>query len=239
MSEYSFFKYRTINKNLLDSLVKSQLYFAPRNALNDPFDCNIDIVRVVDHLIATQTDTEILEEFRKEEQGIKLFHENISSLGICSFSLKSNETLMWSHYADDQKGVCLRYEFEESFLDNEDEILGVSRVAYEKNAISNWLKTNIHLFKKDQQAFIINLLTMFLTSKAPSWLYEEEARIIRPTTGLYEIPRKSLTHIIFGLRTTEGDEALLRSIAEKYYSGVEFGRIFRTHDDFGINAEEI
>ena len=146
---------------------------------------------------------------------------------------------MWSHYADDHKGICLRYDFPESFLDNEDEVLGVSQVSYEPNAISNWLRSNIKLFKSDQKDFIINLLTTLLTSKAPSWSYEEEARIIRHVTGLFDVPRDMLTHIIFGLQTSEADEALIRSIANKYYGAIKFGRVVRTDEDFGINAEEI
>ena len=239
MSDYSFFKYRTINKYFLDSLIKSQLYFAPRAMLNDPFDCNVDIFRAVDHLIQTDDETELLSKFREEEEAIVRFNNNVDPLGICSFSLISNETLMWSHYADDHKGVCLRYDFPDSFLNNEDEILGVSRVSYEPNAISNWLRGNINLFETDQKAFIINLLTTLLTSKAPSWFYEKEARVIRHVTGLYDIPRDMLTHIIFGLQTSETDEALIRSIADKYYSAIKFGRVVRTNEDFGINAEDI
>jgi len=239
MSDDSFFKYRAINKYLLDSLIKSQLYFSPRARLNDPFDCNIDISRAVDHLIQTEKDNKLLAAFREEEEALITFNNNVDTLGICSFSLTSNETLMWSHYAEDHKGICLKYDFPESFLNNEDEILGESRVSYEPNAISNWLRSNIKLFRNDQKAFIINLLTTLLTSKAPSWFYEEEARIMRYVTGLYDIPRDVLTHIIFGLQTSEADEALIRSIADKYYSDIKFGRVVRTNEDFGIDTKEI
>lgn len=239
MNDYCCFKYRTINKYLLDSLVKSQLFFAPRGQLNDPFDSNIDILRAVDQLIKIDVNSELFEKFRSDEDVLNRFNKNVDPLGICSFSLISNETLMWSHYADDHKGICLRYDFPESFLNNEDEILGVSRVSYEPNAISSWLSDNIELFEADHKKFIINLLMTLLTSKAPSWSYEKEARIIRPSTGLYKIPRATLTHIIFGLQTTEADETLIRSIADKYYGSVKFGKVIRTDDDFGIDAEEI
>ena len=83
------------------------------------------------------------------------------------------------------------------------------------------------------------MLKTLVTSKAPTWSYEEEARIIRDVNGIYEIPREFLTHIIFGLQTSEADETLLRSIAEKYYDAVKFGKVVRTNDDFGIDVEEI
>lgn len=239
MSNYSCFKYRTINKNFLDSLVKSQLYFAPRDKLNDPFDSNVDISRAANQLIAKGIKTKLLTRFLSEKEVLDRFNKNIDPLGICSFSLVANETLMWSHYANDHKGVCLRYDFPESFLNNEDEILGVSKVSYDSDAITNWLTNHIDLFDTDHKAFITTLLQTLLTSKAPSWNYEKESRIIRPVTGLFEIPRETLTHVIFGLQIREADELLIRSIVDKYYSTVKFGRVIRTDDDFGIDTKEI
>lgn len=241
MTEYCFFKYRAINKDLLDSLVKSQLFFAPRNRLNDPFDCNIDISRALDHLLLSEEKdkTDLLRKLRNNDDELKRFNNNVDPLGICSFSLTPNETLMWSHYANDHKGICLRYDFPQTLLKNPDEILGVSPVSYEPNSISDWLFNNIDLYDMDHKTFIIELLKTLLTSKAPTWRYEQEVRIIRLVTGLYEIPRETLTHIIFGLQTSEGDETLIRSIAEKYYGSVKFGRVVRTNDDFGIDTEEI
>lgn len=239
MNDYCFFKYRAINKSFLDSLVKSKLYFSPREKLNDPFDSNIDISRAANKLIAQGINTDLFTNLLKDNYELDRFNKNVDPLGICSFSLAANETLMWSHYAEDHKGVCLRYDFPETFLNNKDEILGVSKVSYKPNAITNWLTENINLFDTDHKTFIINLLKTLLVSKAPSWDYEQEVRIIRPVTGLYEIPRETLTHVIFGLQTTEADESLIRSIIDKYYSAVKFGRVMRTDDDFGINVEEI
>ncbi len=127
MTEYCFFKYRAINKDLLDSLVKSQLFFAPRNRLNDPFDCNIDISRALDHLLLSEEKdkTDLLRKLRNNDDELKRFNNNVDPLGICSFSLTPNETLMWSHYANDHKGICLRYDFPEALLNNGDEIFGV------------------------------------------------------------------------------------------------------------------
>jgi hypothetical protein len=239
MNDYCFFKYRAINKSFLDSLVKSKLYFAPRNKLNDPFDSNVDISRAANKLIAQGIKTDLYTKLLKDNYELDRFNKNVDPLGICSFSLAANETLMWSHYAEDHKGVCLRYDFPETSLNNEDGILSVLEVSYEPNAITNWLTDNIDLFDTDHKAFIINLLKTLLTSKAPPWAYEQEARIIRTITGLFEIPRETLTHVIFGLQTTDADETLIRSIIDKYYSAVKFGRVIRTDDDFGIDTEEV
>jgi hypothetical protein len=239
MSDYLLFRYNAINKNFLDSLVKSELYFARRDELNDPFDCNVDISRAANKLIAQGIKTDLLEKFCKGDYGLDMFNRNIEPFYTCSFSLAVNQTLMWSHYAENHKGVCLRYDFPETFSDNEDEIIDVSKVSYEPNAITKWLTDNINLFDTDHKKFIINLLKTLLLSKAPLWAYEKETRIICSINGLFEIPRETLTRVTFGLQTTKADKSLIRSIINKYYSDVKFAEVIRTDDDFGIDTKEI
>ena len=45
MNDESFvlYKFRAIDKHLIESLVSQSLYFARPDALNDPFDCQIDL----------------------------------------------------------------------------------------------------------------------------------------------------------------------------------------------------
>lgn len=241
MPDYCCFKYRAVDKRLLEQLVSAKMYFPRRAQLNDPFDCNIDIVRAIDHALARGISDapELLQRFRKDEAVTRRFTTNVDSMGIGSFSLVNNETLLWSHYAADHAGVVLRYDFPMKFLSDEDTILGVSGVSYEPNAISDWLGANAHLYVEDHQAFITGLLKKFLMSKAPAWRYEQEARIVRPIAGLLELPRETLTNVIFGLQISQADEDLLRSIIGQYYANVRFGRAVRTNDDFGIGTVEI
>jgi len=237
MSDYCCYKYRTINKYLLDSLVKSNLYFAPKDKLNDPFDCNVDISRAANEFITEGIKTKLFKKLLSDKDLLDRVNNKVDPLGICSFSLKPDETLMWSHYGDNHKGICLRYDLPESFITSEN--LAAVPVTYELNAISNWLKDNIELLETGREAFIINLLKTLVTSKAPSWSYEEEARLMLPVTGPHEVPREALTDIIFGFQTTEEDEALIRSIADKYYSSVGFGRAVHKGGDYIIGAKKI
>ena len=241
MNTYKYFKYRTINKNLIDSLVRSRSFFAEPSSLNDPFDCNVDISEVVKHAInkGNGQGSKLLREFHDDSVLIEKFRNNINLLGIGSFSLKSDQTLMWSHYANDHKGICLKYEFPKYFLDNGEEIFGAAGVEYEENRVSEWIVENINLYKTNHPSFIIGLLKIVLTSKAPAWKYEVEARIIRPKAGFFDIPREFLTNIIFGLQTSDTDKQLISSIADKYYGNIKFGQAVRGQNDFGIAIEEI
>ena len=215
MADFCFFKYRNINKRLLDSLVKSQLYFSLRTQLNDPFDCNVDISRALDQLLLMKEKDKYdrLKTLREDGLLLQKFETKISPLGICSFSYIDDETLMWSHYANDHKGVCLRYEFPKYFLNRTSEFLGISPVSYEPNSVSDWIYNNIDIYESDHAYFSTELLKKAITSKAPAWQYEKEVRIIRDVNGLYEIPRNSLTQIVFGFTAVPltGEKKRLKS----------------------------
>ena len=234
-----YYKYRPINKYLLDSLVNSELYFGSRTQLNDPFDCNIDISLILANLIKANDNeyTDLFRSFLDNRKIMTNFQKHINDFGIASFSYKQDETLMWSHYADDHKGVCIQYDISTDFQD--DLTLGTAEVLYEPNRVSDWLSTHIKHFKDDQQIFIQNLLLTVLNAKAPQWNYENEVRVIRAITGVYAVPREIMSQVTFGLQTTEQDKKLIRSIVNKFYNGVRFKKMFRTGNDFGIQARDI
>jgi hypothetical protein len=117
-ADYWYFKFGPINKHLIESLVSPGLYFAGSKALNDPFDCHLDLhssfARAT--LSATGRRKEWLTTTRDDEAFFKKYEQRLASVWVCSFSLDSSETLLWSHYADEHKGVCLLYRFPESFI---------------------------------------------------------------------------------------------------------------------------
>ena len=241
MSNYCCFKFRSINKNLIDSLIRSCLYFAPRYRLNDPFDSSVDITRAIETAIDLSSASNKLGllSLRDDPDFVDRFNKAVDGIGICSFSLTLKETLMWSHYADDHRGLALRYDFPMSYLNDEDRFLGVSKAHYESNRVSSWLTENSKDSALDHQGFVMSLLKILLTSKAPAWEYEEESRLFRTETGSFEVPRSMLRSIIFGLRTSPEDIELIRSIVSSYYEEVTFGQATRTEDDFGIDFEEL
>lgn len=238
-TKYRAFKFRKVNDFLIDSLENSRLHFAPRARLNDPFDCNIDLAQSIKRLLAEAgvKKRELLEHLFSDPRLLRPIQEGIDTLGIFSMSMTLNETLMWSHYADDHKGIAICYEFEPEFLADEEKFFGASEVHYEQNAITDWLRENIGLFRTNHKEFIITLVKMILTSKAPSWKYECEARIIRPEVGLFDIPRSSLKAITFGLQTPKEEEIRFRSICEKHYRDAIFQRAVRANVDFGVEIE--
>jgi len=127
------YKYRTLStQNGLrfaeDMLVNRQAYFAPAMSFNDPFEGQTAISFVADRQFKQDWFTKNLQKYfgmskktalREAKKKIanatmvepvletslrKLIRE---AIGIFCLSEKSNNILMWSHYADGHKGICI------------------------------------------------------------------------------------------------------------------------------------
>ena len=244
MNYHQFYKFRVINKYFIDSLVKSYLYFAKPSQLNDPFDCRIEVGKIIKKIAIKKTNDEslVLKEFSKLEPKLADASAEIEGFGICSFSLDCTSTLMWSHYANDHKGLCVLYCFPESFLkdeDNKSRIFGVAKVGYDENPFTNWF-SNISTEKLYRTDIMFQeFSSLMLTQKSPSWQYEQEVRIIRSKNGPLKIDSSYIKKIIFGLQTPKEDIQLITQIASCVNTNIEFSKFIRSDDDFGQKLIEI
>jgi hypothetical protein len=241
MNNYRYFKFRFINKFLIDSLTKNTIYFAHPKQLNDPFDCNLDIKKSIRNALSSVRGGRAvkLESLLKSDSFLKNFQEKINKVGVCSFSLNSIQPLMWSHYANNHRGVCILYDIPIDFLDDKDKIIGVSKVSYLPNILTSWFENIDETLYKVPSDFAVELAKVVLTAKAPPWKYEEEARIIRSKAGLFNIPKEFIKQICFGLQTPQEDKELIKLIINRFDYQVTFCEMVRTDADFGIDAQEI
>jgi len=243
-TDHRYFRFRGINVNLIKSLVNSKLYFARPETLNDPLDCRLDLRQSFVRAASSATETRRRKFLESAlNHGGKFLHEwqvQFQNFGIASFSLgmlEPQSTLMWSHYADEHRGVCLLYRFPESFLlDSAHQVFGVDKVSYADNRLTNWLA---HEAPLEMGQFIKELVKIYLTAKNPAWAYEHEVRIIRSEFGLLDIPRGYLEQVCFGLRTSQADIDLVTKLAAENCGCSKFCRIVRSHSDFGHSAEEL
>jgi hypothetical protein len=241
MSDYVFFKFRAINKYPIDGLVKSTIYFASPKDLNDPFDCRVDIKKAAERA-CTQLSGEkkrILTRLAGMERYLDQIQKDTADVALCSFSLVLEEPLLWAHYANQHKGLCLTYTFPESFLNNPDSILAVKKVEYEDDAMTNWFVQNTPTQETDFHEFTLGIVKKILSVKSPVWGYEKEARVIRVSNGPFQIERDHFKQICFGLDTPDADIDLMRTLVDKSGYNVQFCKIERSQSDFGIEARDI
>lgn len=133
-----------------------------------------------------------------------------ASIGIVSLAANATNLLMWSHYADSHKGVCLEYSTARG-------ILGLAhRVTYSQD------RPVFHPFDPDRS----NLIERTLLIKALDWQYEEEWRVFVPRGGntLIDIPPTALRSIILGAKVSVDDEQAIREIASVRAVPVEVRR---------------
>jgi hypothetical protein len=149
-STKSLYKYFSLTKNSLDSLKNNYVYLSNPKDFNDPFDCNRNLI--------IQKKKEI-----KEWEYVETLND-ISEIGISSFSQNGMEPLLWSHYANSYRGFCLK--FKSDFLNKKNkELVKLKKVIYSDspNPIS------INLKFSNFYQFILKL---------NNWSYEKEWRLL-------------------------------------------------------------
>lgn len=152
---YKYMKFRS------DFFKHPTLRLSQRCALNDPFELSPD----------QDTLDKILEDSHREDFFQQIVEyasdEGFDDTGIISFTESYNNLLMWSHYADEHKGVVVEFDHKK-LNDHFNQALGQSssleRVLYNRER---------HEILPHATSPKRNLLT-----KSDDWIYEKEHRII-------------------------------------------------------------
>lgn len=243
--ESLLFKFYPININLSRSLVNSEIWFSALNKLNDPFEVQFEMERMdelpTDEFLFDwyQTRSSFKHSVHKTKRLIESIKRNPSQfykdlktdlkicyfnkLKVACFSLIYNEILMWSHYADEHKGICLV--FNKVILNGDDSYkkshLEVDFVKAKKVLYGFPEKLRVS-FKKEEFKLPIKNLEGSIFKKLKCWKYEKEYRILYKDTfstianGInLNFNKKALRGIIFGEKWLNADISLIHSILTK------------------------
>lgn len=199
----------------------SELYFPAPSSFNDPFDCrpcfSFDatsdemqryyrgvLQRHLPQLNRAQRRQEAKNKLKDPERDprnpetlrrVQEMHtEQITEkIGVLCLSTVRDDILMWSHYADSHRGICLEFDGHFPFF------AAAHKVEYEE------ARPRINPFRqtKDQ------MMTAALLTKSKHWDYEREWRIIHYSEGpgVYRFPEEALTGIILGAHISEETQA--------------------------------
>ena len=243
MSVSEVFKYSPINKNLIDSLIKGYIYCADLEKLNDPLDCRVDLKAAIARAItkAEGKAKRNLERLLASNDFLESIQRKVAGVGICSFSLHLLKPMMWSHYADEHRGLCSLYRFPETFINyDQNKIIGASTLIYGDNILTESLvKTADELSEIETWKIFKAIVVPLFTAKGQDWGVEDEVRIIREFPGPLEFDRKYLGQICFGMATPERDKELIRNIVERCGYDVSFCEIERSNTDFTLKANDL
>ncbi len=134
-------------------------------------------------------------------------------MGIFSLTEHKDDILMWSHYADKHKGVCIEFwPISDSKLDDKlvDFYCSALPVSYPDE---NDLPT-INFYKDDAE----ELARKAVLTKARHWKYEGEWRILdrKGGPGKKHIPEGIISSVILGCRIERGDRRWVIDLASAY-----------------------
>lgn len=229
------YKYRTIDsvKQLLEN---HKIYFSSCKEFNDPFESAINILsgytpqQYYESFIFGGMSPEVSKELTRQiVSGIidgetllkQLTREVISSVGYYCMTTKPDNLLMWAHYADSHRGVCIKFDI----LKDLDTFLVPLPVDYNEQYI------DFNMLNSD--------LLSVLRRKSPDWEYEDEYRIIKTDyQGLWEIKPECLAEIIWGCRISEEDKNEIRDLAAASgFKNVKFSEARMNNNSYGLEIE--
>jgi len=238
--KYQSLRTKSNREHTLRIITHNEIYFAKRKEFNDPFDCNFHISCDVDfntyktrlrQLNPNMSKEEIDRQTRKEIQTkiIKRRERKVNSdirritdkVGIFSMSAKRDDILMWSHYADHHKGICIEFKTTHGKLFGCD-ILNVEYdVKYPKFTVCD--DANEEFVKR------------FARTKFSDWSHEEEWRIFYRETGCQIFPPEEISGVILGSRISKKNKEFVLKCLSKSNCKAKLYEAYECKDRFGLD----
>lgn len=243
------YKYRSFSsRGLKEIFQKQQVYLSSPLDFNDPFDCCPRAIvhpskfrkeKYIKEILKLRNPNVTKHQVKKvmnskngrwllSPEGLKeSFQEITGSFGIYSLSEVQDDILMWTHYSDSHKGICLEFDttkigtlFWESFI-----------VVYQKEypTVNTMDLGKIKEFCKA------------LATKSEHWKYEQERRILRGGDeggpGIYSFNSELLTGVILGSKISEQNELKILKWVKEYPTPITIYRAKLNDHKFAINIE--
>lgn len=201
-----------MNLHLMEMLTNAEFYMSKKSDLNDPLDMAYTISLenylnlYFDKYPSLKNDPKHVELVsscfkRKIESGENDWINDIDELQfklrVVCFTEDGNNPLMWSHYALNHTGVCLKFE---------------------PTKDSNFEKALCPVTYSDEliEAKNTNDFTKCLLTKLKTWSIEKEWRIISDKEK-FPFKHEALVEIVFGLKVPESTMSWFKQFRENVY----------------------
>jgi hypothetical protein len=154
----------------MDNYLRGNVYISAWNAFNDPmegfFHYFLSDGHIADEIVGQK-----------------------SRFRVSSFTPKYNNFLMWSHYTNKHKGVCLEYEVDPAAL-------GVGNLLENITYVRS-------LRRIDTVAPIEDQAKIILLTKTYHWRYEKEVRLLFDSDRDRSVPFGQVKAVIFGTKSND------------------------------------
>ncbi len=211
----------------LTAIRSGEVWFSSVSQFNDPFEARVRVSMDGDdgdwfrefgrHRPDTSSIERMIPEF---EQGVR---QDVEQVGLFCLAAKSDDILMWSHYADCHRGFCI------GFRTTNDSILCDAQPVEYGN---DYPVVDYFRMTREQRTRAMVL------RKALHWQYEQEWRVVRVgQPGLAKYPHGMLTSVILGCEITQTDrEAVLEAVS---VLPVELYQAQRHESDYALDLMRV
>lgn len=238
-----------LNKHTLNILTKGELYFSIPKEFNDPYDCELNVLfneigekelfnilkenssdsiyRYLRHLIINHFGNDLshfVNNYNKDKYIFKdLFYKYYSKLQeelkICCFSSDCDNFLMWSHYSDCHRGVCIGIEYSQKLIITS-KAFDIEYCEFMKPVRYN--TTNNIIPRIPFFEITDTKVKDIYYNKAGYWDYEKEYRTViiekeNPGSTIFYIKKEQVKELIFGSKVP--DEMIRLTLREIINSG--------------------
>ena len=257
------YKYISWDKEYYEKIIlENEIFFSSVKNFNDPFDSTIPLrydigtddqimdlfVKLIRNDNPNLTDDEVKRIARNEMRyddvrGVKRIQNTIDNqreiiatkYGIFSASYRFDSILMWSHYSNLHKGLCIRFNCEKfkDYIENEcpknDWIIVWDNVEYRNNY------PNLNPFKMETYDQIMKSLLI----KSELWIYEKEIRFILFdfSNKVLKLPDGIIDQIILGCKISPNDRQELIEFSKN--KNIELVQAFRKENTFGLGFAKV
>jgi hypothetical protein len=193
------YRYRSLKRldQELDAIERNYLYGAAYRDLNDPMEGEFRSSRR-------------LRNSGQYETVLKTIRDNKEAIGLCSFSEVHDNEVMWTHYANGFRGICIQYNLRR-LLDSTGASIAFVRMYY--NDVVPML-SNVH---RD----LGSAARMVLSCKTYRWLYEREWRMFGELGANRYRSERAVTKVFLGARMSEPRKRRIRRMAQSRGIDVE------------------
>jgi hypothetical protein len=261
LEEKCVFRYRAMNKNTMKEVLNTEIWHSTIDNLNDPFEFPIHLDwselkksdastltkyaqhfsilsndEITYYIINNQLDkirNIIIDNLEKLQMSLPEYY---SGLFVACFSGNMKSPLMWSHYSDGMKGLCIAYN--RNHLESS-ELFKLFPIEYNQNPIKfNYSDLTMipvmnefkyYDYEKNEESVgkgsLVRLTSYkYLYQKHERWGYEEEMRnIIDPNSkrsnpkngGLIAYPKGAVSAVIVGSKMKKTHKKMVVSYCAK------------------------
>lgn len=157
--------------------------------------------------------------------------QEYSNLGVLSLASRWDSPLMWSHYADQHRGICIEYDLTEHVCrDLQPVRYNNPRSVKTSQLIECKIKKSLSAERRIQNTYFF--------SKAPQWRYEKEWRNIDHEPGSSIAPFR-ISGVYFGLRCDPAVQTTIVLLFANSTSRVVFYGLHPLDDGFRLKRRRI